>query len=210
MRVNEWIELYQKATRGEATYGELVKLANGTVFGEIAFDCYDIVLIREGFARYERGEVDEKYFRKWCFVYSRAIFLGHKILVREEMAYSVISDILEEVSKNIKTLQDALQEIEYHNDILEGRREAMGVGYTLAGDLEQFYVERDDDGRRVDLILFNHYQKTYAVYRDEDSLSMDGFDMMDRSFESIPVSRVIFEVLCKAAATTGYQEKDKV
>ena len=68
MRVKDWIALYQKVAKGEASYQELCVAGKGTVFGEVLFDCYDIALIREGFAKYERGEVDEKYFKKWCYV----------------------------------------------------------------------------------------------------------------------------------------------
>lgn len=211
MRIKDWIALYQKVARGEASYHEVCVACKGTVFSdEVFFDCYDIALIREGFAKYERGEVDEKYFEKWCYAYARAIGRGHKILVREEIAYSIISDILKEVAEGEKTPQAALQEIEFHDDILEGRREPTGKEYTLSGDEESFYVENGEDGDTIDLIVFNHFAKAFAVHRNVSWLYTDGEDLLGRERNSIPVSRIVFRALCKAAETTGYKEKDEV
>ena len=210
MRVKDWIALYQKVAKGEASYQELCVAGKGTVFGEVLFDCYDIALIREGFAKYERGEVDEKYFKKWCYAYARAIKIGHKILVREEIAYRVISDILKEVAEGEKTPQAALQEIEYHDDILEGRRAPTGIDYTLSEDLECFYVEKDKDGVTIDAITFNHLAKVFAIYHNEHWLSIDGMDALGEDVDATRVSRIVFNALCKAAATTGYKEKDEV
>lgn len=206
MRAKEWIEMYQKATRGEASYVELQKLDKGTAWGDVQFDCYDILLIREGFARYERKEVDLRYFEKWCSVYARAIRIGHKMVVREEIAYMQIADILLDVSKKEKMPQDALREIEYHNDILEGKREPLGKEYTLAEDRETFYVELKDDNY-IDVIFINHHVKTYAIYRNVEWWQADGGeDWLGGSYDETVVSRTIFELIYQNLHTLGYKK----
>lgn len=209
MRAKEWIEWYQKAARGDATYQELKRLDRGTVWGECYFDCYDILLIREGFARYERGEISLKYLKVWCSVYGHAIRIGHKIIVREEIAYSVIADILFDVANGEKTPQEGLQAIEYHNDILEGRREPLDSEYCVAEDEEGFYVENDEDGMKVDLLSIDHYRKTYTIYRKVSCLNTDGYDILGEPCDDISVSRMAFEALCKGVVTSGYQEKER-
>ncbi len=207
MKAKEWIELYQKATRGEATYAELQKLDRGTAWGDVHFDCYDISLIREGFARYERKEVDLRYFEKWCSVYARAIRIGHKPLVREEIAYTIVADILSDFSRKEKTPQDALREIEYHNEILEGKREPLDADYSVAQDFEEFYVELKDDDY-IDMVSLNHYLKTYKIYRNVDWLNADGgYDRLNMpGYDATAVSRTIFELICKNLHTLGYKK----
>lgn len=168
-------------------------------------NCYDIQWIRKGFQSYFQNIVSKEYFLKWCNVYALLIRASYKVKTREDLAYDAIVDLLQDVAESGVSPIKALAEIEIHNEVLEGKREAE---YWLATDCEFFYVDlnkRKGGYDLVDCLEINHRRKTYDVLRGVSDLITDGCDMLGNYIDSVSVSRIVFESICKGIAMMGYK-----
>lgn len=174
-------------------------------------NCYDIQLIRKGFHSYFQNAVSEEYFFQWCGVYASLIHKSYELKTREDLAYDAIADLLCGVADNRGSLIKVLAEIEIHNEVLEGKREAE---YFLATDCECFYVYLDEwtdsDEAEVtpliDYLEINHRNKTYSVLRAVSEEIADGEDLLGNYIESCSLSRIAFEGICKGMAMMGYKK----
>lgn len=166
-------------------------------------NCYDIQLIRKGFQAYFQNIVSQEYFIKWCGVYALLIRKSYELKTREDLAYDAIADLLWDVAEKGASPIKVLAEIEIHNEVLEGKREAE---YFLATDCECFYVYLNDEEDVVDYLEINHRNKTYSVLRAVSDEIVDGVDILGNYIESYSVSQIVFEGICKGIDMMGYKK----
>ena len=168
-------------------------------------NCYKIENVRKCFNAYFSKQIDKNYFYKWCEMYSRLIIESYELKRREDIAYSKISDILYSVGCYNASPIKSLAEIEIHNEVLEGKREA---DYEISADSENFTTDIEcGDDNLVDLISINHRNKTYIIYRGVSYLFADGgYDLLGEESNYCSVSRVVFEAICKEIKNVGYHE----
>ena len=176
-------------------------------------NCYDIQLIRKGFHSYFQNLVSEEYFLHWCGVYASFIRQSYELKTREDLAYDAIANLLYNAAKNGDSFIKILAEIEIHNEVLEGKREAE---YFLATDCEFFYVyldewtDSDDEDALtplVDYLEINHRNKTYRILRAvSEEITDGGVDILGNYIDISNVSRIVFESICKGIAMMGYKK----
>lgn len=203
-------EKYRKALEMKTSL-QLIKGLHRRTVSKLE-NCYDIQLIRKGFHSYFQNVISKEYFFEWCGVYASLIRKSYELKTREDLAYDAIADLLCGVAENGESPIKVLAEIEIHNDVLEGKREAE---YFLATDCERFYVyldewtDSDDEDALmplVDYLEINHRNKTYSVLRAVSEEIADGEDLLGNYMESCSVSQIVFEGICKGMAMIGYKE----
>ena len=156
-------------------------------------NCYDIQWIRKGFQSYFQNIVSKEYFLKWCNVYALLIRASYKVKTREDLAYDALVELLQDVAESGVSPIKALAEIEIHNEVLEGKREAE---YFLATDCEFFYVyldewtDSDDEDALtplVDYLEINHRNKTYRILRAvSEEITDGGVDILGNYIRPTP------------------------
>lgn len=166
-------------------------------------NCYDIDLIKKGFRKYHDKAIDREYFLAWCELYALLIEKSYELNEKRDIPYHEISSVLSGVSVGNTSVIKALAEIELSNEVIIGKREG---DYRLASDYETFYCYREKEDTFIDYVEINVKNKTFTIYRLVDDSYIDGCDCLGDDFECYPVSRAVFEIICKGVAEMGYKE----
>lgn len=197
----------------EVPFDVMAKLARIADFEHIfaVQGCYDIQRIRNGYAKMLKGEISKGYFAWWREIYAKSILDSYPLITREDLAYEAIASILRDNDEDsCAAYREELAQIELHNEVIEGKREA---DYFVAGDEERFYVDlqeengQEDGESLVDFLSINHRKKTYMAVYGVSWLYTDGYDMLDNPIYSCAVSRKTFEILLQGVIDAGYQEE---
>lgn len=173
--------------------------------------CYDIQRIRNGYAKMLKGEISLEYFLCWREIYAKSILDTYPRVRREDLAYEAIATILRDNDEDsCAAYREELAQIELHNEVIEGKREA---DYFVADDEERFYIDlneengKDDEESLVDFLAINHRKKKYYAVYGVSWLYTDGEDGLGNPIVSCPVSRKTFEILLQGVIDAGYQEE---
>ena len=124
---------------------------------------YDVNHITNAFDCYKSGKIDKEYFGKWCTFYSTYLYTCVDPYSGREYAYHVIADTL---TDDELTFDEKLEQIIYHNDVLEGK---IPVPYLLASNYEIFYTSVDEKAS----LRFWGMRKQIADYEESHDCDRD-------------------------------------
>ena len=209
MEREEKIKALEEALDLKAPLEILKKYSKYNQFVKISVP-YSIERIRKAFTAYANGEITKEYFFLWCRVCAKVIEQGcieeydtHEGCAKKEIAWR-----LRDVAQGHQDLSLCLSEIEDIHRIVTGERES---DLYLASDEEIICLcvscDEDLDEDVYDIIVLNHYRKTYAVHRGVDAWGYtDNEDLFGMGPNVSYASKMIFDIIYQNLHTLGYKK----